>query len=177
MESFITWCIQTETSHVHYLVKACTVYQCGNGPILYARTSLTKYHMQIVLTQIDCSQSNDSLIAPDNLGFPDNFFSYFYTKSCKAILICTYNADICFSQILCKNIMLWYSCFSQILCKNIMLWYSLEVPCLGTSNKYQQHNFSWRNTKNINIAIKYWDRKAFANGKDPDQMLQNMASD
>ena len=58
-----------------------------------------------------------------------------------------------------------------------MLWYSLEVPCLGTSNKYQQYNFSWRNTKNINIAIEYWDRKAFANGIDPDQMPQNMASD
>ena len=34
-----------------------------------------------------------------------------------------------------------------------MLWYSIEVPCSGTSNEYQQHNFSWRNKKNINIAI------------------------
>ena len=61
--------IATRHGKFHHLVYTnwdlpcapCTVYQCGNGPILYARTSLTKYHMQIVLTQIDCSQSNDSL--------------------------------------------------------------------------------------------------------------------
>ena len=30
-----------------------------------------------------------------------------------------------------------------------MLWYSLEAPCPGSSNKYPQHRFSWRNMKNI----------------------------
>ena len=32
-----------------------------------------------------------------------------------------------------------------------MVWYSLEAPHRGASNEYQQHMFSWRNKKNINL--------------------------
>ena len=34
--------------------------------------------------------------------------------------------------------------------ENIRCGYSLEVPHGGASNEYPQHNFSWRNKKNIN---------------------------
>ena len=36
--------------------------------------------------------------------------------------------------------------------KNICCGYSLEAPRQGTSNKYPQHTFSWRNKKNIYMA-------------------------
>ena len=32
-----------------------------------------------------------------------------------------------------------------------MLWYSLEARRQGPSNEYPQHEFSWRNKKNINL--------------------------
>ena len=74
-----------------------------------------------------------------------------------------------------------------------MLW----VPHQGASNEYPQHMFLKGNKKNINTFWlktaphlelcdgcpsyrnnpKYWDRQAFTNSVDPDQMPQDAASD
>ena len=39
--------------------------------------------------------------------------------------------------------------------EKIFCGYSLEVPCRGAFNEYQQHMFSWRNKKNIYLVIPY----------------------
>ena len=41
--------------------------------------------------------------------------------------------------------------FFLFLHENICFGYSLEAPLRGASNEYQQHMFSWRNKKDINI--------------------------
>ena len=48
-----------------------------------------------------------------------------------------------------KNVFSWRNKKNIFLHKNICCGYSLEAPCRGTSNEYQQHMFSWRNKKNI----------------------------
>ena len=49
-----------------------------------------------------------------------------------------------FNQKVLIFLLFFFSCIFNICC-----WYSLEVPCLGTSNEYQQHMFMWRNKNNI----------------------------
>ena len=51
-----------------------------------------------------------------------------------------------------------------------MLWYSLEGPCSGTSNEYQQYVFSWRNKKTEPAHDKTY-KKNCATSEDSDQPM------